>query len=121
MRTKKSKKAAYETLDKFLKIMEEKGFSPLFFEDEWQPHVIAVKRNHYRIEARVFISPDFDREDDSLSVSAKIGTDVHTVMYFQLKNINSPDAFERFEKLMNEAGKYIEEEVIKPEEDRREF
>lgn len=49
-----------------------------------------------------------------------MGTDVHTVMYFQMKDI-SENTWERFDKMFNEAEQYINHEFLSKKEDRKIF
>ena len=116
MKRTKKRELWMDILDTFAEKMEEKEFGQWFIGDEAMPRMICNKKNHYKFTMTAFLYP----EPVSVSLQASIGTDVHTVMYFQMKNI-SDNTWERFNAMMDAAEQYISCELPSNEEDRREF
>ena len=107
-----------DVLNVFAGRMKEKGFEPWYDEmSKFMKSMVCEKKNHYRFEMIAFLEPG---RPVSVSLKASIGTNVHSVMYFQMKDI-SDNTWERFETMMNAAEQYISYELPDDKEDRREF
>lgn len=114
----KKKKLYEEIFENFEKRMKERGFKTAFLYDKFMPRVICGKQNHYRFSMIAFLNP-IDKPV-SISLQATIGTDVRTVMYFKMEDIDN-NTWDRFDAMMNAAEEYINYELPYNKEDRREF
>lgn len=118
MARKKKNELWVDVFTKFIEQMEEKGFSTLYLSDTTMPRVICDKKNHYRFTMIAFLFPT--DKPVSISLQATVGTDIHTVMYFRMENIDE-NTWERFDAMMNAAEEYINYELPNTKEDRRKF
>ena len=94
---------------RFVNEMENRGYSMFHVPDRWMPHIIADKKNHYRIELICF------EDKGDIVVQGTVGLDISSVFYFAIRDVNTDDREERFEKLIKAAEPFFEEEIDRAE------
>lgn len=109
---------AKEILDIFEKDMSKMGWKTLYNINPFQPRVMCQKSGHYSVTAVAFIEPVMNTVH--FSVSANVGTDCLSVMYFKIDDVFAPNFESRYFNLMKEAQSYFDKEIER-KEDRRDF
>ena len=113
-------KSFKKILKKFDEDIKKKGYETKFYNEEWALELICKKKNHYRFKMTCFFSPESNyKSEPRIVLTAIHGLDLKSPMYFSIDGLSNLN--KRYKAMFKEAEKYIDFELPKTIEDKREF